>query len=180
MQLATRRWFRRTLGPLWLAVSPHRTEDNRMRPSLPLSLIALITLACSAGATPEIDGSDGLVAEQRRWEAAQLADYRFDFQQQCFCVLEQVQPVTIEVRAGRIARVISRETGEDMTEVEGLRWYTVPDLFRVIADAQQEGITPLSIRYDPELGHPVHIEAGSLAADAGVIYTVANLEPLVG
>jgi len=119
-----------------------------------------------------------LVAGQQRWDAANLEDYQFDFQQQCFCVLEQVQPVTIEVSAGKIARVVSRETGEEITGIEGLRWYTVPDLFRVISEAQDSRVTPLTVQYDAQLGYPVSIEAGSLAADAGVVYTVSNLQRL--
>ena len=135
-----------------------------------------LPLACS----PAPDGtSPGAPAEaERRWEAAALQDYRFDFQQQCFCVPEQAQPVTIEVRGGRVTRVVSRTTGQDITGAEGLYWRTVPELFRVIEGARRDGVTPLEVRYDPELGYPTSIEAGSLAADAGAVYTVSNLQPL--
>jgi hypothetical protein len=138
--------------------------------------MALVSFGCSTGASSDADEPGDLAAAQQRWEAAALMDYRFDFQQQCFCVREQVQPVTIDVRDGRISRVVSRETGEDVAAVQGLQWRTIPDLFRVISEARQSGVTPLIVQYDPQLGYPVRIEAGSLAADAGVIYAVSNLE----
>jgi hypothetical protein len=148
----------------------------RLAPSL--SWIALFSFGCSTGASRDTDQAADLKAKQQRWEAAAITDYRFDFQQQCFCVPEQLQPVTIEVRNGHVARVVSRETGQDVVAVAGLRWYTVPDLFRVIAEAQQQGVTPLVVRYDSRIGYPTHIEAGSLAADAGTIYTASDLRPL--
>lgn len=141
-------------------------------------MIVIAASGCSTGASPDPDSDTDLPVERQQWEAAALSDYRFDFQQQCFCVQEQVQPVTIEVRAGAISRVISRETGDEVAASDGLRWYTIADLFGVIADAQERGVEPLVVHYDPQRGYPVHIEAGSLAADAGVIYTASNLQPL--
>jgi hypothetical protein len=41
-------------------------------------------------------------SHERTWEEADIENHRYTFQQQCFCVREQVQPVTIEVRDGRI------------------------------------------------------------------------------
>lgn len=148
-----------------------------MNTRLAFSLLLLLPLACSPAPDATEPGSPAAAALER-WEAAGLQDYRFDFQQQCFCVPEQVQPVTIEVRGGRVARVTARETGQDITGVEGLHWFTVPDLFRVIDAARRDGVTPLDVRYDPDLGYPTSIEAGSLAADAGAVYSVSNLRPL--
>lgn len=146
-----------------------------MRPRL-LPWWLVLPLACS----PAPDAaSPGAPAEaERRWEASGVRDYRFDFQQQCFCVPEQVQPVTIEVRDGRIVRVTARPSGQDITGAEGLHWRTIPELFQVIEGARRDGLTPLEVSYHPELGYPTSIEAGSLAADAGAVYTVSNLQPL--
>ena len=141
-------------------------------------LITLATLACSTSGSPDSGTPADLAGAQQRWDAAALQDYRFDFQQQCFCVEEQGQPVTVEVRAGQITSVVARETGEQLVGREGLYWKTIPDLFRVVAEAHEDGTTPLLVHYDPELGYPTHIEAGSLAADAGVVYSVSNLERL--
>lgn len=147
-----------------------------MRSRFILWWLVLLPFACSPA--PDASAPDAPAEAQRRWEAAALLDYRFDFQQNCFCVPEQVQPVTIEVRGGRVTRVISRATGQDITGAEGLHWRTVPDLFLVIEGARRDGMEPLAVRYDPELGYPTSIEAGSLAADAGAVYSASNLRPL--
>jgi hypothetical protein len=140
--------------------------------------VLLLQSGCSTGGAADDAPQGERALQQERWAAAAPADYTYEFQQQCFCVREQVQPVTIEVRDGAVMRAVSRETGEDLAGVEGLRWPTIADLFRVIVEAEANGVTPLVVRYDPELGYPTHIEAGSLAADAGVVYTASDLEPL--
>ncbi len=149
-----------------------------MRAAVPLLLALCCLVACSAGSSPGADPQRELAAQQRLWQDAGWESYRFEFQQQCFCVREQVQPVLVEVREGRIERVISRETGQDLSSEPNLRWYTVADLFKIISEAQANDTEPLVVRYDPQLGYPTHIEIGSLAADAGVIYTASSLEPL--
>lgn len=141
-------------------------------------VMCLAAVGCSANSSAEAEPDDEVAAQEGLWQEAGLESYRFEFQQQCFCVREQVQPVTIEVRDGRIARVVSNETGEDLSDEPNLRWPTVSDLFDVIAEAQANGTEPLVVRYDPRLGYPTHIEIGSLAADAGIIYSAANLEPM--
>ena len=142
----------------------------------------LIQLAVLAGCSPQPAGETGstgdLSVNRRSWNTAAIASYRYDFQQQCFCVQEQVQPVTIEVRHGEIARVTHRDTGERLAAPGNVRWPTMDELFRIIEAAQQQGREPLRVEYDAQLGYPTRIEIGSLAADAGVIYTAGNLQPL--
>lgn len=91
---------------------------------------------------------------------------------------EQVQPVTIEVRAGEVVRVTARGTGEDLTSLPNLQWPTIAGLFTIIEEAREQGREPLQVGYDPQSGYPTRIEIGSLAADAGVIYTASDLQPL--
>lgn len=111
------------------------------------------------------------------WAAQGIRDYRFDFDRQCFCVREAVEPVTIEVHDGVITQVRSRSTGEAMPISEAVPWYTVEELFQQIEEAQAAGIEPLNVQYHAR-GYPLEIEIGSLAADAGVHYSLRNLEPL--
>lgn len=143
-----------------------------MRPIL-LALLVLGACATAPAARP----SAAATPQETQWRAAALADYRYDFEQQCFCLREQTQPVTVEVRGGRVTRVVSRETGQEVARGENLRWHTVPGLFQLAADARGNGSEP-RVTYDPRLGYPTRIEIGSLAADAGVIYLASNLRPL--
>ena len=137
-------------------------------------LLTLIVLAGCATAPASQPASN---APERQWAASGPADYRYDFEQQCFCLREQTQPVTVEVRGGRVTRVVARETGQEVARGEPLRWHTVPGLFQLATEARGNGSEP-RVTYDPRLGYPTRIEIGSLAADAGVIYIASNLRPL--
>jgi hypothetical protein len=150
-----------------------------MRSAIRLLGFAVICLAgCSGDSSPDAEPQSEIAAQERLWREAGLESYRFEFQQQCFCVPEQVQPVTVEVLDGRIERVISSDTGQDLSGEPNLQWYTVSDLFNLISEARGNDTEPLVVRYDPQLGYPTYIEIGSLAADAGAIYSASNLEPL--
>jgi len=106
------------------------------------------------------------------------ADYRYDFQRDCFCPREAVQPVTIEVRQGRVARVVTRPGGDVVTNTPYANWPTIEDLVQEIEEARRRGEKNLIVRYDEKLGYPTFIEIGTLANDAGVRYTAENLEYL--
>ena len=142
--------------------------------ALVLGLLLLAGCTRAPAPTPQPAAT---TAEEQRWRAAALTDYRFDFEQQCFCVAEQRQQVTVEVRGGRVARVLARATGQPVAASENVRWRTVDDLFRLIAEARANQ-SELKVTYDPRLGYPTRVEIGSLAADAGVIYIASNLRPL--
>jgi hypothetical protein len=141
-------------------------------------LVCVAFVSCSPELSPGTDPGGGLVAHERLWSEAGLEDYRFRFHQQCFCVREQVEPVVVEVRGGRIVRVASQATGEEVPADPNLRWPTIPDLFDLVAQAEIDQPEALIVHYDARLGYPIHLEIGSLAADAGVVYTASNFEPL--
>ena len=105
-----------------------------------------------------------------------MDDYRFDFDRQCFCVPAAVEPVTVDVRDGRITRVVSRGTGQPVEPAENIIWYTIEELFGLIEQAEAEGTT-VSVQYD-ERGYPALITIGNLAADAGVEYRITEVTPL--
>lgn len=106
------------------------------------------------------------------------ADYRYDFQRVCFCTEDAVQPVTIEVRDGRVARVVTRPGGKDVTDAGFASWPTIEELEQEIEEARARGEQNLVVRRDEKLGYPTFIEIGTLANDAGVRYTAENLEYL--
>ena len=143
-----------------------------------MAMMALVLLAGCSTVPAVAPAGAPAPGEERKWRAAGLVNYRYDFEQQCFCVEERRQPVTVEVRGGRVARVTARATGREVAQREDLRWYTVPELFERVAEARRNGVEPLTVTYDPQLGYPTRIEAGSLAADAGIIYLASNLRRL--
>lgn len=98
--------------------------------------------------------------------------YHFDFQRQCFCVREAVQPVTIFVRDGSVERVVARESGEVLGEGP-VEWPTMEAILTEVGEAEARGDLT-TIRYsDQHL--PSYVEIGSLAADAGYIYEIGRV-----
>ena len=125
-----------------------------------MCIALLAATGCSRGvAGPECEG----------------ADYSYDFQRTCFCPRELVQPVTIVVRGGQVARVLTRPGGADVTNTQNARWPTIDDLRQEIDEARGRG-EPVIVRYDEKLGYPTFIEIGTLATDAGVRYSAENLQ----
>ncbi|HEX8675220.1 MAG TPA: DUF6174 domain-containing protein [Longimicrobium sp.] len=134
-----------------------------MRLKLVLLCIALMAVAgCSREPTAALDGSD----------------YRYDFQRICYCGSQVTAPVTIHVRDGKVARVYKRPSGVDVTSLPNAQWPTIEELVERIEEARRNGEKNLIVRYDKERGYPTYIEIGTIANDAGVVYTAENLEYL--
>jgi hypothetical protein len=143
---------------------------------LPVLLATLLALGGCAGildTEDELAPLYGEVAEQRaRWEAQGLDDYRFTLARSCFCPEEATQPMRVEVRDDRVVKVTSFRTGRDLDVRLGL---TVEQLFGMIAAAERDG-TYLEASYHPRRGYPVGAVIGTLANDAGVAYSLSDLE----
>lgn len=139
----------------------------------------LLALALSGCAAPPVlpfdeNGVDGEVAAQRsRWEAQKLDDYRFHFARTCFCLPLGI--VVVEVRDDRLVSVRDAETGRPINGPEAQGIPTIEQLFDYIARAAGEG-TYLDVKYHPSLGYPTVAEIGTLANDAGVRYSVGNVQ----
>lgn len=138
--------------------------------------LLLLGLLCAAACTPSGPGPSPEAAGYT-WAGVAGGHYRFDFERQCFCLPEAVQPVTIEVRDGAVASVRARGTGEAVERSESIPWYSIEGLLAQANEARAEG-QEVSVQYDAGTGHPTLIEIGSLAADAGVRYLIGEVRPL--
>jgi hypothetical protein len=77
---------------------------RRLRRAAGLLLIALLP-SCRA------HGSE--IAEAwASWRQAGVPAYVFDYEQSCFCFLETYNPVRIEVRGGRVARITPLDSAQ--------------------------------------------------------------------
>lgn len=151
-----------------------------MRSSLPLTalLLALSAAACARPAVPPVDpapAQSGAVAQARaRWAGQGIDDYRYVFERSCFCLGRG--PARVEVRDGRVVSVTSVETGQPATDVQPYV-ETVETVFDKLAEAERGGSLG-AVTYDPTLGYPSQATIGDLAADAGVIYHIRELQPV--
>ena len=119
-------------------------------------------VALSAGCQTRAACPDdpAISAARNAWAARHLADYRFVWQESCFCVPEAVQPIVVTVRGGEIVAATDRNGRAISTEVrENL--LTIDALYRRAAAAQctaavvrvvagTDGV-PASVFIDPSL-----------------------------
>ena len=140
---------------------------------LRLAALALLALAgCSRGLVDPVAGD--FRVQRARWEAQRLDHYRFTLARNCFCHPEATQPARVEVRGDRVVRVTSLATGRELDVGLGL---TVDELFERIAAAEADG-TYLEVVYHPGRGYPMRAVIGTLANDAGVGYSLGELEQI--
>jgi hypothetical protein len=136
----------------------------------------LLALALSGCAHPFLlprDENGDVAAQRRRWDSQNLDDYRFHFARTCFCVPMGV--VVVEVRDDQVVAVKDAQTGSPVTGPEAQGIPTIEQLFDEIAEAASEG-TYLDVQYHSSQGYPTEAEIGTLANDAGVRYSVGNVQ----
>jgi hypothetical protein len=151
-------------------------------PSLLLAITASVSFSaasCTPAADPTIreEGVDGSSSEgslrQRwaQWQATGIRSYGFNLERSCFCPVEAITPVRVDVRDGRVVSVRTLIDGR-ASSLQSVP--TIDSLFRwAIREAAQDG--HVEVTYDPRLGHPVRLVIGTLANDAGTSYHVADL-----
>ena len=141
--------------------------------SLPSGVSAQLTVSIDT-----IPGSGQLAELQQKraeWLARGINDYRVQLRISCFCVGNITRPVLVEVKRGVVSKVWDLETAKPVTNLEA--YPTITALFdRAIAERSRDG--HVSVAYDRALGFPVRIEIGTLANDAGTLYTLGELSRL--
>jgi len=170
------------------------TTTPRSAPRLfvALTIATTIAAACADNATPSglgahqlsvsgdtIVGTGSLAELQQRraaWIARGINDYQVQLQIVCFCGDDITRPVLVEVRGGAIAKVWDLETARAVTTLSS--YPTITKLFDMaIAERSREG-GYVSVAYDATYGLPARIEIGTLANDAGIMYTLGGFRPL--
>jgi hypothetical protein len=143
-------------------------------PSVPSGLGAKQIVA----ATDTIAGTGQLNELQQKraaWVARGIKDYRVQLAIMCFCRTGVTRPVLVEVRKGAVAKVWDLETAKVLTDIEP--YPSITALFDQAID-QRSGGGNVSVTYDRELGFPVRIEIGTIANDAGRVFTLGALTRL--
>ena len=142
------------------------------------ALLLSVTLpACS---TSPDDPGDDLAANRRQWQSQHIADYQVQYSVSCFCVTDVTAPVVLQVRGGKIVSVTRVSDGVAIPESrwEGL-YYTVDQMFALIADARAKGAAEVRVDYHPMLRYPttVFIDQSLRTADEERHFFMSGLEP---
>ncbi len=136
---------------------------HRSRPLRALLLAALAAGCQTHAATCSNDPS--IASAEAAWKARHLADYRFVWQQQCFCLVDAVQPIVVTVRHGEIVSATDTK-GVAVADEIRTNLMTIDALYRHIDELQ---CTADEVRFTPskDSGVPgkVFIDPSRQAAD---------------
>jgi hypothetical protein len=120
-------------------------------------LLAALAAGCQTHAA-SCDNDPSIAAAEAAWKARHLADYRFVWQQQCFCLVEAVQPIAVTVRHGEIVSAtdtrgvaVPNDIRKNLLTIDAL--YRQVDAMRCKADevrftASKDGV-PQKVFIDP-------------------------------
>ena len=140
----------------------------------------LLVLAASCGPSLLGQRADDLAAARARWRAAAIASYDFEFQRVCFCTQEAVERVTISVRHGQFAALVSTDSGTPVDTMLFQDFLTMDRLFETTQRLLAAGPASFTASYDAALGYPMVVAVDPVAriADDEVTYQVLSLRPI--
>ena len=140
----------------------------------------LLSVTLPACTTSPDDPGDDLFANRRQWQAQGIRDYQVKFSLSCFCVTDVTQPVLLQVRNGALVSVTRVADGVAVpaSKWEGI-YYTVDQMFALIADAQVKGADEVRVEYHTELRYPttVFIDQSTRLADEERWFEMSDLQP---
>jgi len=113
----------------------------------------------SACASPLSTGELRALSDaEARWARRGFQDYTFETMRSCFCDPLVTQWARVEVRGGVATRVVSLETGAEVSPQQRGYFPTVDGLFNRIRRATtDESLDDIEVEFDPVLGFPTRI-----------------------
>jgi len=146
---------------------------------LSIVLSALAAAACGVtGPSGRHAGEQARLDQARaQWRAQGIADYTYVFSRGCFCVEEAREPVTITVRGGAIASVVSVAGGAPRDPAQ---YTTVEGLFDLVQDAIDQDAATIRTEYDPARGYltSAWLDISERLADEEMSVEARSLVPL--
>jgi len=133
-----------------------------MRKSIPVLLLLAVALfaACNSGDDPTAtatpvptdpntlsDPQDALDAARALWAAEGGDDYEMTFNWQCFCIVDFVQRVDLEVRSNAISGGTVTDDGTALPTDRLPDYQTISELFDFIQDAIDRDAAEIRISY---------------------------------
>jgi hypothetical protein len=143
---------------------------------VPLLILTTLVWGCDGGPLgPAYD----LAAAQARWRAANLASYDYDFAISCFCLYPGSGRVTISVRNGRFANVVTTDSGVAVDSSAFQGYLTIDEVFGSVRRMIEGQLPQFTASYDPSLGYPIEAsESDPHIGDAYLTIQVLALRPV--
>jgi hypothetical protein len=129
---------------------------------------------------PENTSTAQLQRNKQLWAKQNISNYRFTVRQICFCSMESMQPVNIEVRNGKVTSIVPAIDALSFNREDFTNHDSIAKLFDVIEDAIAKEAEDLLVTYHPTLGYPtqISIDYDQWMADDEISFTIENLQPL--
>lgn len=148
---------------------------------LALSLVLVVAAAAGCGIVgPDDDRREEIEERREEWESRSFRDYAFTLRVACFCLPAAREPVRVEVRRGRIARIVDPDTGELVDHDRRPLYPTIEGLFTILLEAVEADAHEIDVDWDAMLGHPRHIfiDYERRTVDEEIGYEVRDVVPL--
>ncbi len=102
------------------------------------------------------DRQAALDAARALWAASGGDDYDMTFNWQCFCIVDYVQRVDLEVRGGSVEDGTVTESGIQLTPEQLAEYVSVEQLFDLIQDAIDQDAAEIRVSY-AAAGYPTEV-----------------------
>lgn len=127
--------------------------------------------AANCAADPTID------AARSTWQTRHVEDYRFVWQQSCFCLPDAVQPIVVTVRHGEIVSATDR-SGAPVSDDIRANLMTIAALYRYV-DAAQCKADEIRVSATPDgVPNAVFIDRSRSIADEEFSVTISEFVPI--
>ena len=138
-----------------------------------LAALALIFLAGCEAIT-------GTQPEKALWDALDIQNYDFVYEESCFCAFTAPNPVTLSVRDGAVTA--ATPVGSFLGTMPPLNSFpTIDSVFAILERAQKNSPGGVTVEFDPTYHYPTRIAVDPIknAVDDEVTYTVGSFKPVI-
>lgn len=108
------------------------------------------------------------------WNSKKLTNYVVTQQASCFCMSDYIRPMKFSVSStgANTGTLIYADTSSAVT-IQGIKLYTVEDMFAMIQEAIDEKSERITVSYDKTYGYPISvgIDRSAMIADEEMYYT---------
>lgn len=149
-----------------------------------------VVAVATDGRTTTIDGFDPvilvhdpdsvqaqLLRAESRWQRSGVKDYSYVIQWQCFCVMEAVAPVAIDVVDGVVTSIRFADDARTGDVPYTERFGLMERAFELIQDAIDEEAVSINVEFDQQTGYPTstYIDYVKMIADEEQGFTITRL-----
>lgn len=143
--------------------------------SIQALLLTALAAGCQTHAATCPDPS--IASAEAAWKARHIVDYLFVWQQQCFCLVEAVQPMVVTVRHGEIVSVADIRGNAVPDEIRA-NLMTIDALYRHVGELQ---CTADEVRFTSSkdgVPEKVFIDPSRQAADEEFEVNISEFAPI--